>query len=339
MLYRLEKVVQRYEKRTVVNIENLALEKGRLIGLIGPNGAGKTTLLEILAFLQRPAAGGVTFLDRPVVYQNRQLTRLRRKVVLVQQHPILFSTTVYNNIAYPLALRKIPPRRRKARVLELLESADLLPLARARAAKLSGGETQRVAIAMALACDPEVILLDEPTANVDREHQGRIERLILDINRRQGISAVFATHNLAQAARLADRTIFLYNGRVTRAAYENVLQGTIVPQEQTGRCCRLMGGQRLALTPGHPSGPTRIAIAPELVQIVERPQASAEGSTLQGRVLRLQIENGHVRVLVDIGQPLNVLLAEEAFRSIKPGLGDTLYLAVPPEAIEVLMEN
>jgi tungstate transport system ATP-binding protein len=92
----------------------------------------------------------------------------------------------------------------------------------ARAHKLSSGETQRVSIARALACFPEVILLDEPTANVDVENQIAIERIIREINRTKSISVVFTTHNMIQASRLADETVFLYEGKVARSIYENI---------------------------------------------------------------------------------------------------------------------
>ena len=112
LLYNITRLKRIYGSRTVLDIEDLSMEQGKVIGLLGPNGAGKTTLLEILAFLQRPDSGSVYFRDEAVDFGNSDLFSLRRKVVLLQQHPILFSMNVLKNVEFPLKVRK---KAKKAR--------------------------------------------------------------------------------------------------------------------------------------------------------------------------------------------------------------------------------
>ena len=157
VLYELKNLKKTYDQRTVLNLKSLKLEKNKVLGLLGPNGAGKTTLLEIMAFLTRPSAGDIWFEEEWVDFTNGKLMmNLRRKVILIQQEPILFTTTVFKNVEYPLKIRKTPRAKRESIVKGLLELVGMEMFEHASAHKLSGGETHRVAIAQALACFPKV---------------------------------------------------------------------------------------------------------------------------------------------------------------------------------------
>ncbi len=222
MLYQLYEVQKVFGRRTVLDLSSLEIPARRVIALVGPNGAGKTTLLEILAFLSTPSRGRIVFMGQSVPRQPKGLRALRRQVVLVQQQPIMFTTTVEHNVAYPLRLRGVPRAEREAAVGRLLDVVGLGGLRKAEAHRLSGGETQRVAVARALACRPRVILLDEPTTGVDLEHRDVLERLVRRINRKEGISVIFTTHDPLQAARLADQTVYLVSGKPGWGGLENI---------------------------------------------------------------------------------------------------------------------
>lgn len=337
MIYQISNLVRSAGLRKILDISDLVLEKGRITGILGPNGAGKTTLLETLAFLQAPTSGRILFDHEPVPWSSsRALRRLRRKVVLVQQHPILFTTTVFKNIEYPLAVRNIPAATRRNLVEELLDTVDMKPFRSSEAHRLSGGETQRIAIAQALACHPEVILLDEPTANVDREHEGQIETLIETINRSKGITVLFASHNLDQSNRLADRTVFLYEGRATRAAYENVFRAEVTLE---GKAAILWeSGKRIELNlPGQPPPNSHyIAIDPHSLQILHRKPDASSHSSFQGSLVELRLEKGRVSALVDVGLPLTVWMDERAFQKSDYHIGDAVSVTLEGTGIEWL---
>lgn len=214
MLFKLERIKKVFKQKTVLDIAELLIEKGKILGLLGPNGSGKTTLLNILAFLDIPSGGTLYYDEKPVIFSESFLQTLRKQVILVDQHPILFSTSVYNNVEFGLKIRKIPKKERQKIVCESLEKVGMLGFAKADGHHLSGGETQRVAIARAIACSPDVLLLDEPTSSADIEHQAIIENIIQDIHRDKKISVIFTTHDMTQASKLADEKIFLYNGRI-----------------------------------------------------------------------------------------------------------------------------
>jgi len=214
MIYELQDVTKVYEKRIALDLERLSLREGEIYALLGPNGSGKTTLLRILALLDAPSTGRVFFDSREVCFRESKLRPLRRNVVMVNQRPIMFSTTVYQNLAFGLKIRKTPRWQQRKTIERVLEMVGLSHLSGAQAGRLSGGETQRIAIARALALAPRVILCDEPVANVDLEHQSVVVNLLRQINREKKITIVFTTHDRLLASSLADHSLYLDRGRL-----------------------------------------------------------------------------------------------------------------------------
>ena len=334
MLYELRHLKKAYNHRTVLDIEDLTLVKGQVTGLLGPNGAGKTTLLKILTFILEPSSGEIRFKGNRVDFASGKLIDLRRKVVLVQQQPILFTSTVANNVAFPLRIRKIEKDERERQVEELLGLVGMLSFRDAMAHRLSGGETQRVAIARALACSPDVILMDEPTANVDVENQIVIERIIGEISQKRDISVVFTTHNMIQASRLAEKTVFLFEGRVARSTYENIFSGLIEEDEKGDKICVLQGGMKLHVKGGKP-GPIRISIDPERINIWREEGDRSSKNTFTGRLIQLTDENSRVRALMDVGIMLSVLIPKERLDDLDIRIGMRLWVGCPEQSIEV----
>jgi tungstate transport system ATP-binding protein len=333
VLYELKNLIKTYDQRTVLNLEKLSLEKNKIHGLLGPNGAGKTTLLEIMAFLIRPSAGDLWFKKERVNFNKGKLMGLRRKVVLIQQQPLLFTTTVFKNVEYPLKIRKTPRAKRESIVKELLDLVGMGMFRHANAHKLSGGETHRVAIAQALACFPEVILMDEPTASVDVENQINIERIIKEINREKRISIIFTTHDMIQASRLADKTLFLYEGKVAQSIYENIFSGYIEVDPKGYKYCVLNSGPNLRVS-SQKSGSVRISIDPRAVKLNQKGSPS-KTNNFKGTLIQLADEKTSVRALVDIGIPLIVLIPKQVFKSLHLQLGEKVWLYCPEESIDV----
>ena len=334
VLYELKNLKKTYDQRTVLNLKSLKLEKNKVLGLLGPNGAGKTTLLEIMAFLTRPSAGDIWFEKEWVDFTNGKLMmNLRRKVILIQQQPILFTTTVFKNVEYPLKIRKTPRAKRESIVKGLLELVGMEMFEHASAHKLSGGETHRVAIAQALACFPKVILMDELTASVDVENQINIERIIQEINRKKSISVIFTTHDMIQASRLADETVFLFEGKVARSIYENIFSGHIEVDSNGYKYCVLRSGLKLRVSSQN-SGSIRISIDPSRVKLNHKGSPSMH-NCFKGTLIQLTNEQSRVRVLVDVGIPMSVLIPKEVFKSLHLDLGEKVWLNCPKESIDV----
>ncbi len=214
-LYTLRHVTKSYAERTVLNVEALDIYAGEILGIVGPSGAGKSTLLRLLNFLELPDAGGLTYRGNTVQSSALPLN-LRREVTTVFQRPALLTANVRRNVEYGLRLRG--KRDDKAVTEQVMERLGLTALARASARTLSGGEAQRVALARAMVLSPTVLLLDEPTANLDPYNISLIETVVAELNREQGCTVVLVTHNVFQAHRLAGRVALLLNGHVVEIA-------------------------------------------------------------------------------------------------------------------------
>jgi tungstate transport system ATP-binding protein len=343
MLYCLSKVTQRYNERLVLDIDHLEIESGRIYALLGPNGAGKTTLLGILSFLETPTSGRMTFRGQAVATSRAAMLDLRRQVVLVDQHPIMFSTTVCNNIEFGLKIRQMAKGERQRVVDEVLETVGLRPFKSARAHELSGGETQRLALARALALSPSVLLCDEPTASVDAENQAVISVLLQQINATRGTTIIFTTHDRLQAAALAQDTLVLENGRLATTTYENSYACTLSPGENGHLRCILHGRVEVpfALPPGAslPTQNGRVYIDPEKIALrrTDDPSSSTQGVT--GTIVLIMAEGEKIRVVVNIGVLMVVLMDRASYQQESPAIGATMSLRFAPDAVTLLSQT
>lgn len=214
VMYELRDVVKLYGQREVLRIGHLEIPRGEIMCVVGPNGAGKSSLLRLLNFLEAPTSGQIIFDSQPL--NGHVPLAFRRRVTTVFQRPILLSGSVYDNVAYGLKLRG--EKRVEERTCRALAMVGLVAFARASVRTLSGGEAQRVALARAIAIEPEVLLLDEPTANLDPYNGSLIEDTVVRLNKERGTTVVIVTHNVFQAKRLAHRVAFLLGGREIEVA-------------------------------------------------------------------------------------------------------------------------
>jgi tungstate transport system ATP-binding protein len=211
--YRLTEIRAFYQANLALEIEELTIDSGRLHILGGPNGSGKSTLLSILAFLMKPSDGEVVFAGTQVDWQRKQLSDLRKQVTLLHQHSFLFSGTVSANVAFGPMARGMTKEDVRRAVKESLAMVGLDGFELRDARRLSGGEARRVALARALACQPEVLLLDEPLSHVDKESAQIIETLVLSLSS-HGTTIVMSSHNEQFAQRTEGRVIRLLDGKV-----------------------------------------------------------------------------------------------------------------------------
>jgi tungstate transport system ATP-binding protein len=197
------------EKEVLKDI-NLNILRGEIFALVGPSGSGKTTFLRILDFFERPEKGNLKFNSM----ETSGIINIRRRMSLLFQTPAIFNRSVFENVAYGLKVRGIDKKTIEKKVSEALGIVGLSGLEKQKAHTLSGGEAQRMAFARAIVYDPEILLLDEPTANLDPANVMKIEEIISNIRKKRETTIILATHNIPQVQRIADRVGILINGEL-----------------------------------------------------------------------------------------------------------------------------
>jgi len=205
-----------------LQIDHLELRPGEIYLLHGPNGSGKSTLLHVLAMLLIPTEGEICYQGVPV-HSAQERQRLRRQITLVEQSPFLFRSSVYQNLAFGLRLRDVRGDLQRRRIAQALQTVGLEGFERRRANALSGGETRRVALARAMVLRPQVLLLDEPTAGLDRESLPVFERCLATLPD-QGTTVVIASHDADQQRRLGGISLYLDRGRLVPAPAATLFQ-------------------------------------------------------------------------------------------------------------------
>ena len=203
---------------TALSDINLAFEKGEFTGIVGPSGSGKTTLLNIIGSLDAPSEGQATVLGQSIgELSHRDAAKLRNEYLgfIFQTYNLLPVYTVFENVEFPLLLLKMPAAERRKAVLDALEWVGLSDKENSKPAQLSGGECQRVAIARAMVKKPEIVLADEPTANLDAKNSHNILQTMENLNTKIETTFIFATHD-EKVIQYLHRKISLEDGHVAK---------------------------------------------------------------------------------------------------------------------------
>ena len=210
-LYELRNIVLSYSGQAVLDIPCLDLSEDKTIGILGPNGSGKSTLLRLLAFLEDPDQGEIRFHNRKA---SSREDHLRRRVTLLTQTPYLLKRTVFGNVAYGLRARG--SQDNESAVWAALNMVGLPPkhFARRRWHQLSGGERQRVALASRLVLQPDVLLLDEPTSNLDLESTELARKAMLQAREQWSTNLIVVSHDLEWLNQVSDETLSMHRGRI-----------------------------------------------------------------------------------------------------------------------------
>ncbi len=331
----LEATQLRHERggRVVLDVPSLTLEPGTRLAVVGPNGAGKSTLLRLLAFLELPTSGTLALDQKPVV-TARQRRRARRRVTMVEQRPFLFRGTVLENVAWGQRARGASPDEARRAALEALTLLQAKTLAAREAGSLSEGEVQRVAVARALAVQPDVLLLDEPVSGADRAAQHALYTAITSAQGRRPMAVCVASHLLEDAYRWADTIFALLGGVPSPATPENLFR------------VELSGGNPEKIIPIGPlmievvtdrEGRATLAIAPEDIVLSTEPLHSSARNVIEGRIVRVS-ENGpamRVSVAAAGGVELVALITRRSFEELKLSVGGSVYAAFKSVAVRV----
>ncbi|MDA0988941.1 MAG: ATP-binding cassette domain-containing protein [Chloroflexi bacterium] len=327
---------KRYDDNTVLNGINLDVPTHTVTAIIGPSGSGKTTLLRLIDLLEGPTSGEISFDGVGALTSEDARLEMRRRMVIVFQKPVVFSGSVYDNVSYGLKIRGQGRRDMREKVLHALETVDLSGYENRRARTLSWGEAQRVALARAMVIEPELLLLDEPTANLDPVSTARVEQLIARVIGELHTTVIMATHDMAQGQRLADQIAVLIGGEMLQVGnpgeifnlpnsmqvahfvgVENVLEGVIASKEQ-GLVNVSIGSHVIeGISDLEPGAEVSACIRPEEVILSLTQAPTSAGNTFYGTITSMVSTGPLVRVVIDCGFPLVALITTRSAQELE----------------------
>ncbi len=352
-----EHVVMNFGEKEVLKDNSFTIQKGEIFTFIGPSGSGKTTILRLIDMLERPTSGTISIDGIDVSsLKDRDRIPIRRKMSMVFQKPSPLRGTVFDNIAIGLLYRSISQDEIKARVPEALERVGLKGYEDRKAGTLSGGEMQRVAIAPAIATKPDILLLDEPTANLDPVSTEKIENLIFSLKERFGITIVLSTHDMVQGQRLADRIAVIIDGRIGQigtsreifyhpmnravanmVGVENIFEGVIARNEGGVASIDVDGTSIIATTAFPPGTPVVLYMRPEDITFHVRDGVkSSARNEFTGTITKVIPMGPNARLKVDAGIRLTAVITQRSYEELDLALGKETQLAFKASAIHVV---
>jgi sulfate transport system ATP-binding protein len=301
-------VTKRFGDFVALDDISIDVESGSLTALLGPSGSGKSTLLRVIAGLETPDTGEVFISGR----EATALAPQKRGVGFVFQHYAPFThMTVWDNVAFGLTIRRRPKAEVGPRVAELLELVGLNGLGKRYPSQLSGGQRQRMALARALAPEPEVLLLDEPFGALDARVRKELREWLLRLHDEMHVTTIFVTHDQEEALELAGKVVVMNKGRVEQVAPPRELY-----DEPANPFVMSFVG------PVNRIGETWVR--PHDIEIAHEPNGSTQEARVE-RIVRLGFE-ARVDLLRDDGEPLNVQLARDELDVLELEPGDIVYV-------------
>ncbi len=330
----IQQITKSFENDVVLAGISETIKKGEIFTIIGPSGQGKTTLLRILGLLEKPSSGQI-LLDGQPICDLPDAHPIRRRIGMVFQNPVVFRETVFDNIALGLRFRGVPEDVIREKVCMKLGEIGLCDYADRMARTLSGGEKQRIALARVLITEPDILILDEPTANLDPLSTQVIEKLIRHYNKEQGTTVILSTHDLMQGQRIADRIAVMMGGRFIQSGtmYEvftrptcadvarfigigNIFSGRIVRNEEGLSVILAQGVEIYALCDLPKGRDVTVAIRPEEITIhKDQDRGSSARNNISGIIQEIRPSGIISFIMVQAGNL--VLSAQVTMRSIK----------------------
>jgi tungstate transport system ATP-binding protein len=332
-IYEISSLKHSYAGTTVLEIEDLTVQPASIVGLIGPNGSGKSTLLKLLGLIEKPTAGKINFDGRPVAPFSDEARFL---ITMLPQEPFLMKRSVFKNVSYGLKLRgngaDIIPRVNDSLSLVGLPGKNFV---RRPWYALSGGETQRVALAARLALKPKVLLLDEPTASVDAASAQLIKEASLRARKELGTTLIVASHDWQWLYEICDEILHLFNGRIFGTGRETIIFGPWQKLE-TGKWGKILSDKQQLHVPAPPNSEAAAVI--EVLPVGGGGATVAgEGMVLRGTVSRLSLERktGHVFATIlagDLPFTLRLTAEQNVGNTIFPG--QTIHIRYRLDAVK-----
>ncbi|MHA1933668.1 MAG: ABC transporter ATP-binding protein [Candidatus Thorarchaeota archaeon] len=345
----------RYDQIDALRGINLEIEEGEMLSIIGPNGAGKTSVLKLLAGLLKPTSGEVLFREEPVTDSNRDT--LRKEATVVFQKPVQFGTTVFKNVAYGLRIRELNESEVFRRVIEALQLVGLEDFRDRFARKLSGGEQRRVSLARAIVLNTDILLLDEPTADLDLESARIIEDVLIKINKERNTTIIVSTHNMFQAEAISHRTAIIQQGMIERIGLareilgdeidrlhvdglvKNTFSGKAVLQESGSRIRHLLkvdlGNKVFIEALGSREGDVTVRFSPQDVIVSKEAIMSSARNSILGKVAEIEEINSVVFLTIDVGVEIVAQITKSSLERFEIKSGDSVYVTFKASSVIV----
>jgi len=340
-IYRLEAAGRRYGAKGALSDITLSVDDGSILGIIGQSGAGKTTLLKMLAGLEPPTSGRLLYRGETVGKQGA--AKLRKEATMIFQAALFLRGDVASNVGYGLRLRGIPEGEIVVKTRDALERVRLPGFEAKNAQKLSGGEQQRVAFARALVLDPKVLLLDEPTSNLDPSNASIISDVIAEEAGKRLV--VVATHDYDQVRRLTGRVIQLEEGKLigegeTGALFadprfaQNVFSGTSKIVEGVAQVD--VGGGVVVSAAFNREGRVAVRISPEDIIISKAFIETSARNEYRGRIVAVEELGSIIRLKVDAGRVFTVQITRRSLVEMGLNVGSEVYLSFKASSVEAI---
>lgn len=338
MAYVLQNIHQRF-KDFSLSIDHHHFEGGKIHVITGANGSGKTTLLNLLALIERPQQGAIHLFGKVVDLSTGQnLNHLRRKIGYLMQEPYVFDRSVFDNVGIGLKARGVSRKIIQERVKPLMAALSLSHLASKNARLLSGGEAQRMALARILALQTEVVLLDEPTAHVDRDNVAHIEELVLKTHEERKATFMIASHSPDQAFRFSTHPIIMAGGRVQPPGGTNIFSGFLFEDENKTKQVVLQSGEMICVGQGK-AGKAIVSIEPKDIVLSLQRLASSARNQYQGEVTQVREHEGSLLVCVKSKATFCAMITPAAFHELDLKVGKAVWLAFKASAVRVCPGN
>lgn len=351
-------VYKQFGEKKVLKGINATIKQGEVFTVIGPSGEGKSTLLRLINLLDNPTSGSI-LLEGVDIHRSREQQAIRRKMAMVFQKPVVFSSSVYENIAYGLHFRHVDRDTIRRKVGQALEVIDMVGFDERKAKSLSGGEMQRVALARAMVTEPELLLLDEPTANLDPLATHKIEELVRHYNRASGTTVIMSTHDMQQGQRLATRIGVIMQGQFAQigtprevfgspsekkvanfVGIKNILIGTITEQRE-GIATMTADGITLDAVTSLPVGtPVWASILPEdITLLLSHGKQTSARNVFSGRIIHFAPRGPLLSVTVDCGTKLSATVTWRSAEEMKLKIGDEVRLSFKASTVHVMADR